>query len=57
MKCEKEGIDDFYGFLKKHNILTRGGEHFGVEKKYVRISMLDRDPMFDIFINRMSIIH
>lgn len=56
MKCEKEGVD-FQGVLKEHNIITLNGEHFGVENCYVRISMLDIDPYFDIFIKRISTIY
>ncbi|KAI8543741.1 hypothetical protein RHMOL_Rhmol08G0241800 [Rhododendron molle] len=47
-------IEDCEIFLRSHHILTRGGEHFGASQKYVRISMLPRDEMFDLFIERLS---
>lgn len=53
LKCEGE-IEDCEIFLRSHHILTRGGEHFGVSQKYVRISMLPRDELFDLFIERLS---
>ncbi|XP_073014169.1 tryptophan aminotransferase-related protein 2 [Typha latifolia] len=54
LKCEKEEIRDCEGFLKEHNILTRSGKHFGVASKFVRVSMLDRDENFDLFVKRIS---
>ncbi|RRT72873.1 hypothetical protein BHE74_00002128 [Ensete ventricosum] len=57
LKCEKEEVEDCEGFLRKHKILTRSGRHFGVEPKYVRISMLDRDETFDLFIERLLMLH
>ncbi|PSS07755.1 Tryptophan aminotransferase-related protein [Actinidia chinensis var. chinensis] len=53
LKCEGE-IEDCESFLRCHRILTRGGKHFGVCPKYVRISMLERDEMFDLFTERLS---
>ena len=53
LKCEGE-IEDCKSFLRGHRILTRGGKHFGVCPKYVRISMLERDEMFDLFTERLS---
>ncbi|XP_022737313.1 tryptophan aminotransferase-related protein 2 [Durio zibethinus] len=55
LKCEGE-IEDCESFLRSKRILTRGGKHFGVSPKYVRISMLDRDKNYDTFIERMSMI-
>ncbi|KAK3037545.1 hypothetical protein RJ639_030353 [Escallonia herrerae] len=56
LKCEGE-IEDCESFIRKHKILTRGGKHFGVSPKYVRISMLDRDEKFNLFTERLSKIH
>ncbi|CAK7322933.1 unnamed protein product [Dovyalis caffra] len=56
LKCE-EPIEDCEGFLRSNNILTRSGKHFGVGPHYVRISMLDRDETFYIFVERLSTIH
>ncbi|KAL1201244.1 Tryptophan aminotransferase-related protein 2 [Cardamine amara subsp. amara] len=53
-KCE-EGILDCERFLREEKkILTKSGKHFGDEQSYVRISMLDRDTNFNIFIHRIS---
>ncbi|XP_020270596.1 tryptophan aminotransferase-related protein 2-like [Asparagus officinalis] len=54
MKCEKEEIEDCESFLKGLKILTRGGKHFGVGMKYVRVSMLDREETFNLFIERLE---
>lgn len=56
LKCEGE-VEDCEMFLKKHKILTRGGRHFGEDPKYVRVSMLDRDETFELFVQRLSSIY
>nr|AIN44207.1 TAR1 [Rosa hybrid cultivar] len=56
LKCEDDAVEDCESFLKGHKILTRGGRSFGVSPKYVRISMLDRDINFSLFLKRLSII-
>ncbi|KAK9108154.1 hypothetical protein Syun_024165 [Stephania yunnanensis] len=53
LKCEG-GIEDCESFLRGHKILTRSGRHFGVDSTYVRISMLDRDETFNLFLERLS---
>lgn len=54
LKCE-EGIVDCERFLRENKkILTKSGKHFGDEESYVRISMLDRDTNFNIFLHRIS---
>lgn len=53
LKCEG-GIEDCEAFLKENKILTRGGKHFGADTKYVRVSMLDRDQAFDLFVRRLA---
>ncbi|XP_043706792.1 L-tryptophan--pyruvate aminotransferase 1-like [Telopea speciosissima] len=53
LKCEGD-IEDCESFLREHKIITRGGRHFGMEAKYVRISMLDRDEKFNLFVERLS---
>lgn len=57
LKCEKDGVEDCEAFLKSYKILTRSGMHFGMEAKYVRVSMLDRDEAFDLFIERLTSIN
>ncbi|XP_068308599.1 tryptophan aminotransferase-related protein 2-like [Pyrus communis] len=56
LKCEDDHVEDCESFLRGYKILTRGGRHFGVGPKYVRISMLDRDNNFDLFVKRLSTI-
>ncbi|XP_011046207.1 PREDICTED: tryptophan aminotransferase-related protein 2-like [Populus euphratica] len=56
LKCEAP-IEDCEAFLRSNNILTRSGIHFGVGPQYVRISMLDRDENYDVFVDRLSTIH
>ncbi|XP_050223357.1 tryptophan aminotransferase-related protein 2 isoform X3 [Mercurialis annua] len=53
LKCE-ESIEDCEKFLRSNGILTRSGKHFGVGPQYVRISLLDRDDTFELFIDRLS---
>lgn len=55
LKCERD-IDDCESFLRGYRILARGGKHFGVSPKYVRVSMLDRDNNFNLFVKRLSTI-
>ncbi|KAF8726004.1 hypothetical protein HU200_020585 [Digitaria exilis] len=54
LRCHKDGVEDFEGFLREHKILTRGGPKFGVDEKVVRVSMLDTDEAFNMFINRVA---
>ncbi|GFP90750.1 tryptophan aminotransferase-related protein 2 [Phtheirospermum japonicum] len=56
LKCEGE-TEDCESFLRDHNILTRSGKHFGDSAKYVRISVLPRDELFDQFIDRLAAIN
>ncbi|XVF53688.1 hypothetical protein PTKIN_Ptkin05aG0118800 [Pterospermum kingtungense] len=53
VKCKGE-IEDCQSFLRGKKILARGGKHFGVSSKYVRVSMLDRHQNFDTFVQRIS---
>ncbi|KAM6594423.1 tryptophan aminotransferase-related protein 2 [Cannabis sativa] len=53
LRC-KDGIEDCESFLKGHKILTRGGRHFGASSSYVRVSMLDRDDTYKMFLKRLS---
>lgn len=47
MDCEK--------FLRERkNILTKSGKYFGDDLSYVRVSMLDTDSTFNIFLHRIS---
>lgn len=49
----KEG-KDMETLLKKHKMLTRTGTRFGSEAKYVRISMLSREEVFNLFLERLT---
>ncbi|CAA7037304.1 unnamed protein product [Microthlaspi erraticum] len=54
LKCE-EGIVDCERFLReKKKIITKSGKYFGDDQSYVRISMLDRDSTFNIFLKRIT---
>ncbi|KAL8140793.1 hypothetical protein V2J09_006814, partial [Rumex salicifolius] len=56
LKCEGD-VKDCEEFLRGEKILTRSGTHFGVSPKFVRLSMLDRDSNFKLFLRRLSKIH
>ncbi|CAN1838711.1 L-tryptophan--pyruvate aminotransferase 1 [Linum perenne] len=49
----KEGCDAM-ALMKAHNVLTRGGEAFGVSSRYTRISMIGHEDEFDRFVDRVS---
>lgn len=52
LKCEGD-IENCESFVRDHKILTRSGKHFGMSPTYVRISMLDQDSNYDLFIKRL----
>nr|CAD1842906.1 unnamed protein product [Ananas comosus var. bracteatus] len=54
LKSEKAEIEDLESYLRSQKILTRSGKHFGAGSNYVRVSMLDRDETFDLFLDRLS---
>ncbi|XP_057949229.1 L-tryptophan--pyruvate aminotransferase 1-like [Malania oleifera] len=56
LKCNKEEIEDCASFLRRHKILTRSGNRFGTDEKYTRISMVDREDVFNLFLKRLSAI-
>ncbi|CAN0929435.1 Tryptophan aminotransferase-related protein 1 [Linum grandiflorum] len=49
----KEGCNAM-ALMKAHNVLTRGGETFGVSSRYTRISMIGHEDEFDRFVHRVS---
>ncbi|KAH7427333.1 hypothetical protein KP509_10G039800 [Ceratopteris richardii] len=49
--CEMD--EDCHAVFKANGILTRSGLHFGSSRKYIRISMLDHDNVFQLFIDRV----
>ncbi|XP_057948982.1 tryptophan aminotransferase-related protein 2-like isoform X7 [Malania oleifera] len=54
LKCNKEEIGDCAAFLREHKILTRNGNQFGTNAKYARVSMLDKEEAFNLFLERLS---
>ncbi|KAM3410134.1 hypothetical protein ACQJBY_002389 [Aegilops geniculata] len=54
LRCDREDVEDCAGFLRGHKILTRSGNQFGADPRYVRVSMLGRDDAYDIFISRLA---
>ncbi|XP_044962626.1 tryptophan aminotransferase-related protein 1-like [Hordeum vulgare subsp. vulgare] len=54
LRCEKEEVEDLESFLREHKIITRSGTKFGVDRKVVRISMVDTDEAFNIFVDRLA---
>ncbi|KAG6476639.1 tryptophan aminotransferase-related protein 1-like [Zingiber officinale] len=54
IKCEKNEVEDLERYLKEKGVIVRGGIQFGMEARYARISMLDRDSTFDLFLERLS---
>ncbi|XP_066363523.1 tryptophan aminotransferase-related protein 1-like [Miscanthus floridulus] len=54
LRCKKDDIEDLEGFLRLKKIITRGGTKFGVDGRVVRVSMVDTDQAFNVFINRLA---
>ena len=54
LRCKKDDIEDLEGFLRGKKIITRGGTKFGVDGRVVRVSMVDTDQAFNVFINRLA---
>lgn len=52
LKCKAE--EDCQQLLKDNKIIARGGAVFGVSTQYVRVSMLDRHPLFDLLLARLG---
>ncbi|XP_037457003.1 tryptophan aminotransferase-related protein 1-like [Triticum dicoccoides] len=56
LRCEKQEVEDLESFLRENKIITRSGTKFGADQKVVRISMVDTDEAFGIFVNRLATI-
>ncbi|KAE8814551.1 Tryptophan aminotransferase 1 [Hordeum vulgare] len=54
LRCEKQEVEDLESFLRENKIITRGGTKFGAGRKVVRISMVDTDEAFGIFVDRLA---
>lgn len=53
LKCV-EGIENGESYLEKLKIRTRGGERFGDDAKYTRLSMIGTDDEFAEMCTRLS---
>ncbi|GLU03122.1 hypothetical protein SLE2022_203390 [Rubroshorea leprosula] len=51
---ESKKNEDIANLLGAHKMLTRTGTRFGTEPKYVRISMMSRDEVFNLFLERLA---
>ncbi|MQL96418.1 hypothetical protein Taro_029092 [Colocasia esculenta] len=51
--CILEDVEDCEQFLRRLNIITRSGKNSGSGLRYVRVSMLDTDEKFDLFVKRI----
>ncbi|GER53183.1 tryptophan aminotransferase related 2 [Striga asiatica] len=56
VKCKGEEVEDCGSFLRNHGIISRSGTHFGESGKYVRISVVPQDRVFEQFVGRLSTI-
>lgn len=45
---------DCHQLLLKHRIVTRDGPSFGASSAFVRLSLLDRDSLFDLLLQRLA---
>lgn len=54
VKCEREEDYDCYAVLQAANINGREGSKFGVEKRYVRLSLLKGEDDFNILLDRLT---
>ncbi|XP_039063096.1 tryptophan aminotransferase-related protein 4-like [Hibiscus syriacus] len=54
LKCEREEDKDCYAVLKAANIISRRGNLFGSEDRYVRLSMIRTEDDFDILLERLK---
>lgn len=53
LKCV-DGIEDGESYLEKLKIRVRGGKRFGVDSKYVRVSMIGKNDEFIELCTRLS---
>ncbi|CAM8942176.1 unnamed protein product [Rhodiola kirilowii] len=50
-----EHISDLAKFFRGLKIRVRGGDAFGVESNYVRVSMVGKDVDFNLFLERLAV--
>ncbi|GAY36290.1 hypothetical protein WN943_020459 [Citrus x changshan-huyou] len=53
---ESKEDEDCEKLLRAERIMARGGRRFGADAKYARVSMLSREEIFNIFLERLSAI-
>lgn len=54
LKCEREEDFGCEAVLKAVNILGRGGNMFGSEDRYVRLSLLKGEDEFNLLVHRLK---
>lgn len=54
LKCEREEDSDCYEVLRQFNITGRAGSLFGVESRFVRLSLVRRDDDFDLLLRQIN---
>jgi len=54
VKCEREEDEDCTAVMKVGGIIGRGGEEFGGEKRYVRLSLIKREDNFALLEHRLQ---
>ncbi|MCE5166956.1 hypothetical protein HAX54_031108, partial [Datura stramonium] len=54
LKCEAEEDKDCYNVLREANIIGRKGAAFGVENRYVRLSVVNSRDDFDLLHQRLQ---
>ncbi|CAA0328023.1 L-tryptophan--pyruvate aminotransferase 1 [Arabidopsis thaliana] len=45
---------DLVSELRRHKVMSRAGERCGSDKKHVRVSMLSREDVFNVFLERLA---
>ncbi|KAG7589661.1 Pyridoxal phosphate-dependent transferase [Arabidopsis suecica] len=45
---------DLVSELRRHKVVCRAGERCGSDKKHVRVSMLSREDVFNVFLERLA---
>ena len=54
VKCEREEDEDCTAVMKVGGIIGRGGEEFGGEKRYVRLSLIKQEDNFALLEHRLQ---
>ncbi|GAA0183230.1 hypothetical protein LIER_42361 [Lithospermum erythrorhizon] len=54
LRCEREEDADCYTVLEAAKIIGRKGNRYGVDDRYIRLSLLKRDVDFEVLLQRMK---